>query len=121
MIGQSIAHYRITAKLRLEHRSSVRLVPSRDRSCEMDWIRYHLFRVGRMQRLLKFDSSHRYSSAEGIDIPTELRVGDQKVEMIASFCLRSGRRAVRRPFRDDSAGSTGCSRPRIDRGRGWKR
>lgn len=98
----------------LEHRPPVRLVPSRDRSCEMEWIqqnrgkyadqwvvvegdrliaadtdahkvftaakaagievpflvhvlpedRSHLFRAGRMQRLLKFDSSHRYSSAE---------------------------------------------------------
>lgn len=36
-----------------------------------------------MQTSLKFDYSHRYSSIEGIDIPTELQVGDQKVEMIA--------------------------------------
>jgi len=32
---------------------------------------------------LTFRASHRYASTDGIDIPTELRVGDQKVELIA--------------------------------------
>jgi hypothetical protein len=36
-----------------------------------------------MPTTLTFGASHRYTSADGIDIPTELRVGNQKVELIA--------------------------------------
>jgi len=32
---------------------------------------------------LYFDASHRYASTDGIDVPTELRVGEQRVELIA--------------------------------------
>ena len=35
-----------------------------------------------MFRSLKFEVSHRYESADGIDVPIELRVGNQKVELI---------------------------------------
>ena len=34
---------------------------------------------------LNFEASHQYLSRDGIDIPTELRVGDQKVELIAKL------------------------------------
>jgi Aspartyl protease len=34
---------------------------------------------------LSFDASHQYASAEGIEIPTELRVGDQIIELIATL------------------------------------
>jgi len=36
-----------------------------------------------MPQSLYFDASHRYSSTDGIDVPTELRVGGQRVEVIA--------------------------------------
>jgi hypothetical protein len=36
-----------------------------------------------MRLSLNFDASHSYGSADGIEIPTELRVGNQKVELIA--------------------------------------
>jgi hypothetical protein len=32
---------------------------------------------------LNFDVSHSYASTDEIDVPTELRVGDQRVELIA--------------------------------------
>lgn len=32
---------------------------------------------------LDFAVSHRYASIDGIDVPTELRVGDRKVELLA--------------------------------------
>jgi aspartyl protease len=32
---------------------------------------------------LTFEASHRYASTDGIDIPIELRVGNQRVELIA--------------------------------------
>ena len=36
-----------------------------------------------MPLTLNFDASHRYESANGIDVPIELRVGDRKVELFA--------------------------------------
>jgi hypothetical protein len=32
---------------------------------------------------LNFDSSHRYASTDGIEVPIELRVGERKVELFA--------------------------------------
>jgi len=32
---------------------------------------------------LNFDASHRYASTDGIGVPTGLRVGDRKVELLA--------------------------------------
>jgi hypothetical protein len=32
---------------------------------------------------LNFGFSHSYAAANGIDLPTELRVGDQRVDLIA--------------------------------------
>jgi Aspartyl protease len=32
---------------------------------------------------LNFEASHRYPSTDGIDIPVEVRVGNQRVELIA--------------------------------------
>jgi len=36
-----------------------------------------------MSLSLNFEASHGYAAADGIDIPIELRVGDQRVELIA--------------------------------------
>lgn len=36
-----------------------------------------------MPQSLDFDASHRYSAADGIDVPIELRAGNRKVELLA--------------------------------------
>jgi hypothetical protein len=46
-----------------------------------------------MPQSLNFDASHRYASADGIEVPTELCIGTQRVELIArldtgaAFCI----------------------------------
>jgi hypothetical protein len=37
---------------------------------------------------LNFDSSHRYASTDGIEVPIELRVGNRKVELFARLDIR---------------------------------
>jgi len=36
-----------------------------------------------MPQSINFDASHHYASTDGIDVPTELQVGDRKVELLA--------------------------------------
>lgn len=36
-----------------------------------------------MPRSIEFASAHRYTSSDGIEIPTQLSVGSQKIELIA--------------------------------------
>jgi len=50
---------------------------------------------------LNFDASHCYASADGIDIPTELRVGNQRVELIARLDSGAAHRIFERRYAEE--------------------
>ena len=64
-----------------------------------------------MSRSLKFEVSHRYESADGIEVPIELRVGNQKVELIARLDTGAAQCIFERRYAEELALDVESGRP----------